>query len=176
MSDELKEAGLALFRQGQRQEAIARFEEAAASYATAGDRTGEGEALNNIGVLRRLERDWPAAQVAFQRAQTLFAEAADQVRQAQVLGNLGDLHAYQGQAEEAARAYSDAAEMMAAAGDREKQAQLLRTLSLLRLRQRRVLESMLLMAQSLEVRPRLSFPQRLFRALLNFMLSLMGRS
>ena len=51
------------------------------------------------------------------------------------------------------RAYSDAAEMMVAAGDREKQAQLLRALSLLRLRQRRLAESMLLMGQSLEVRP-----------------------
>ena len=99
MSDELKEAGLALFRQGQRQEAIARFEEAAASYAAAGDKTGEGEALNNIGVIRRLERDWPAAQEAFQRAQTLFAETGDQARQAQVTGNLGDLYAYQGQTE-----------------------------------------------------------------------------
>ncbi|NLF64624.1 MAG: tetratricopeptide repeat protein [Chloroflexi bacterium] len=176
MSDELKEAGLALFRQGQRQEAIARFEEAAASYAAAGDKTGEGEALNNIGVIRRLERDWPAAQEAFQRAQTLFAETGDQARQAQVTGNLGDLYAYQGQTEEAARAYSDAAEMMAAAGDREKQAQLLRALSLLRLRQRRIMESMLLMGQSLEVRPRLSFPQRIFRALIQFMLSLMGRA
>jgi tetratricopeptide (TPR) repeat protein len=176
MSDELKEAGLALFRQGQRQEAIARFEEAAASYAATGNQTGEGEALNNIGVIRRLEREWPAAQQAFQQARALFAGAGDKVREAQVIGNLGDLHAYQGQPEEAARAYSDAAEMMAAAGDREKQAQLLRALSLLRLRQRRVLESMMLMEQSLEARPRLGLPQRVFRALINFMLNLMGRS
>jgi tetratricopeptide (TPR) repeat protein len=176
MSDELKEAGLALFRQGQRQEAIARFEEAAASYAAAGDKTGEGEALNNIGVIRRLEREWPRAAEAFERAGALFAESGDPVRQAQVIGNLGDLYAYQGQAEEAARAYSDAAEKMAAAGDKEKQAQLLRALSLLRLRQRRLLEAMVIMGHSLDARPRLSIPQRVFRGLIHFMLSLMGRS
>jgi tetratricopeptide (TPR) repeat protein len=176
MSDELKEAGLALFRQGQRQEAIARFEEAAASYAAAGDKTGEGEACNNIGVIRRLEREWSAAQEAFEQAQALFATTGDAVRQAQVIGNLGDLYAFQGRAEEAAQAYSNAAEMMAAAGDREKQAQLLRALSLLRLRQRRVWESLALMGQSLDVRPRLSFPQRILRGLIRFLSGLAGRS
>lgn len=176
MSDELKEAGLALFRQGQRQEAITRFEEAAASYAAAGNTVGEGEALNNIAVIRRVEREWGEAEAAFRRAAVLFQEAGDAVREGQVLGNLGDLHAYRGEAEEAGRYYSDAAEMMAEAGDREKQAQLLRALSLLRLRQRRVLEAIMLMDQSLEVRPHLSLPQRLFRGLTSFLLRVMGRS
>jgi tetratricopeptide (TPR) repeat protein len=176
MSDELKEAGLVLFRQGQRREAIERFEEAAASYAEAGDKVGEGEAYNNIGVIRRVEREWEQAAAAFARAATLFQEAGDRVREGQVLGNLGDLHAYQGEREETGRYYSDAAAIMAEAGDPEKQAQLLRALSLLRLRQRRVVEAIMLMGQSLEVRPHLSLPQRLFRGLINFMLSVMGRS
>lgn len=176
MSDELKEAGLALFRQGQRQEAIVRFEEAAASYAAAGNAVGEGEAHNNIGVIRRIEREWGQAEEAFRRAAALFNEARDPVREGQVLGNLGDLYAYRREGEEAGRYYSDAAAMMAEAGDREKQAQLLRALSLLRLRQRRILEAIMLMGQSLDVRPRLSLPQRLFRGLISLMLRVMGRS
>ncbi|MDT8306786.1 MAG: tetratricopeptide repeat protein [Anaerolineae bacterium] len=176
MSDELKEAGLALFRQGQRQEALVRFEEAAASYAAAGNAVGAGEAHNNIGVVRRIEGDWEQAEAAFQRAAALFQEAGDPVREGQVLGNLGDLYAFRGEGEEAGRYYSDAAEMMAQAGDGEKQGQLLRALSLLRLRQRRILEAILLMRQSLDVRPRLSLPQRLFRGLINLMLFVMGRS
>ncbi len=176
MSDELKEAGLALFRQGQRAEAMIRFEEAAAAYAAAGNIVGEGEALNNIGVIRRVEHEWPAAEEAFRRAAQLFQEAGDRVREAQVLGNVGDLYAYQGRADEAGKYYSDAAEMMAAAGEGEKQAQLLRALSLLRLRQRHVLEAIHLMDQSLEVRPQLTVPQRLFKVLTNFLLRIMGRS
>jgi tetratricopeptide (TPR) repeat protein len=176
MSDELKEAGLALVRQGQRAEAMIRFEEAAAAYAAAGNTVGEGEALNNIGVIRRMEHEWPAAEEAFRRAAGLFQEAGDRVREAMVLGNIGDLYAYQGRGEEAGKYYSDAAEMMAAAGDREKQAQLLRALSLLRLRQRHIMEAIFIMGQSLEVRPQLSFPQRLFQGLINFLLRVMGRS
>jgi tetratricopeptide (TPR) repeat protein len=176
MSDELKEEGLALFRQGRRADAISRFEEAAASYAGAGDSVGEGEALNNLGVIRRLEREWGAAEEAFRRAATLFQEAGDRVREGQVLGNIGDLYAYQGKGDEAGSYYSDAAEIMASAGDREKQAQLLRALSLLRLRQRRMVEAIDLMGQSLDVRPQLSLPNRLFRSLIHFLLRVMGRA
>lgn len=174
MSDELKEEGLGLFRRGLHDEALAKFQKAAASYAEAGEAAGRGEVLNNIGVIRRVQREWEAAIAAFREAEEIFAETGDENRRAQVLGNLGDLYATQGEREKAARHYSDAAELMAQSGDREKQADLLRTLSLLRLRQRRVMEAMVLMEQSLSTRPRLNPMQRLFRGLIRFAMGLMG--
>lgn len=174
MSDELKEEGLRLFRQGQHEEALAKFEAAASSYAETGDEESRGEVLNNIGVIQRMRRNWSAAEEAFHEAITVFDGAGDDGRRAQALGNLGDLYAFQGQREEAARHYSDGAELLANSGDYEKQAQLLRALSLLRLRQRRILESLVLMEQSLDVRPRLNPFQGLFHALLRFMLRLLG--
>ena len=174
MSDELKEEGLALFRQGHYEEALLKFEEAAAAYAQAGDGAGRAEMLNNIGVIRRVQRDWAGAAAAFDEAETIFRQLGADNKLGQVLGNLGDLYAYQGDAEAAARSYSDGAELFAANGDREKQAQLLRALSLLNLRRRRVVEAIYLMEQSLAVRPHLNLPQRLFHALIRFALMLAG--
>ena len=174
MSDELKDEGLGLFRRGLHDEALEKFEQAAASYAEAGEEAGHGEMLNNIGVIRRVQREWDAAIAAFGEAETIFAQTGDENRRAQVLGNLGDLYASQGEREKAARHYSDAAELMAQSGDRKKQAELLRALSLLRLRQWRIMEAMMLMEQSLNVRPRLNVLQRLFRSLIRFAMRLMG--
>ena len=175
MSDHLKEEGLGLFRQGRREEAIAKFEEAAASYLATGDNAGRGEMLNNIAVIYRMENKPEAALAMFAEAEKLFSESGDIARQGMVQGNLGDLYAFQGQPEEAARHYSDGAELLARAGEREKQAQLLRALSLLRLRGRRFVEAMGLMEQSLQVRPQLNPFQRLFLLLLGFVLGFSSR-
>ncbi len=174
MSDELKEEGLALFRRGQHEEALAKFEAAARSYAESENVAGEGEMFNNIGVLQRVLRNWDAAEKAFEQAIALFTTAGDEGRKGQALGNLGDLYAFRGQPEAAARYYSDGAEMLAKAGDHARQAQLLRALSLLRLRQRRIVESLGLMRLSLETRPALNPLQKLFLSLINFALRLAG--
>ena len=97
MSDTLKEEGLTLFRRGLQDEALAKFEAAAASYAAEGNDTGRGEMLNNIGVIQRVKRNYPAAIAALTQAQELFARIGDTNRQAQALGNLGDLYATQGE-------------------------------------------------------------------------------
>ncbi|MDX1662787.1 MAG: tetratricopeptide repeat protein [Candidatus Promineifilaceae bacterium] len=173
MADRLLEEGMAFFRRGQRDAALEKFREAAASYAAAEDPTGQGEALNNAAVIYRLQRRWQEAADAFDRARTLFREAGEVARQGQVLGNLGDLYARRGDDEAAARLYGEGAALLAQAGEHDNQAQILRALSLLRLRQRRFLEAMMLMDASLEARPRLSLSQRLFRPLLSFALRLL---
>lgn len=175
MSDQLKEEGLGLFRQGRREEAVAVFEKAAASYLAMGDDAGRGEMLNNIAVIYRMDNQPEAALEMFAEAEKVFRESGDRGRQGMVLGNLGDLYAFQGQPEEAARHYSDGAELLAEAGEPEKQAQILRALSLLNLRRRRIVEAMGLMEQSLRVRPRLNPFQRFFLLLLRFVLGMSGR-
>lgn len=174
MSDQLKDEGLALFRRGMHDEALSKFEAAAHSYGEAGNDIGRAEALNNIGVVQRVRRDWDAAEEALKEAIELLAKAGDDNRLGQALGNMGDFYAFHGQSEEAARYYSDGAELMAKTGDGERQSQLLRALSLLRLRQRRILEAIGLMEQSLEARPQLNVFQRLFLTLIRFMGRVMG--
>lgn len=172
-ADVLKEEGLALFSKGEPIGALARFEEAAEAYGVAGDAAGKAEMYNNIGVIYRLRRDWPAALSALSQAEKGFAELNDAQRRAQVLGNLGDVYASSGERDRAARYYSDSAELFAAVGDGDKQAQVLRAYSLMRLRQRQWLEAMDLMAKSLDARPRKNLFQHLFHRAIRFALKLL---
>ena len=174
MSDTLKEEGLTLFRRGLQDEALAKFEAAAASYAAEGNDTGRGEMLNNIGVIQRVKRNYPAAIAALTQAQELFARIGDTNRQAQALGNLGDLYATQGEHVQAQRCYSDSAEQFAQVGDREKQSQVLRALSLYYLRQRQFALSMRVMDQSLTALPQRNIFQRIFHSMVRFALRLFG--
>lgn len=176
MSEQLKEEGMALFQRGMMDEALSKFEAAAHAFGEAGDHLGRAEALNNIGVVQRMRREWAAAESALKEAIELFAEAGEANRQGQALGNLGDFYAFRGRADEAARHYSDGAELLARSGDRDRQAQLLRALSLLRMRQRRLVEAVMLMEQSLEARTRLNPFQRLFLLMIRFTGRLMGGS
>lgn len=171
---QLKEEGLALFNQGAYEDALGRFEAAAAAFEQAGEAAERAEMLNNIGVVHRFQRNWRGAAEALTQAERLFAEAGDKNRQGQTLGNLGDLHASQGEREQAARCYSDAAALFAETKDGEKQSMVLRALSLLRMRQRRFFEAISFMEQSIRVHPRPSLGQRLLRLLIGFMFRVQG--
>jgi tetratricopeptide (TPR) repeat protein len=169
----LKEDGLRLFQQGARAEALERFEMAAAAYSQQGDAAGQAEMRNNIGVLYRSQRNWPAALNSLRQAEEGFASLGADGRRAQVLGNLGDVYASKGDRVQAAREYSRAAELLAAVGDYERQSLVLRAMSLMRLRQRRWMEAIDLMAQSLRVRRRRNFLQWLFYIMLRFAIRLL---
>lgn len=169
---DLQEKGLALFRRGEHAKALETFKVAADAYAAAEDSSGEGEMLNNIGVIYRLQGNTSDALAVFKEAETIFHDLAAWDQKGQVLGNLGDLHAANRNRDEAARCYSDAAALFAGAGEPEKQSQVLRALSLLRLRQGSWLEAMMRMEESLSCRPRISLPQRMFRGILRFALNL----
>lgn len=164
--DALKEAGLLQFRRGDREEALSTFEKAAAAYSGVGDSAGEAEMHNNIGVIYRMKRDWPAAIHALKKAEAGFAAIDDDLHQAQVSGNMGDLYAATHDYDEAANYYSDSSELFASIGRGRMQADVLRAFSLMRLRQRRWIESIDLMALSINVRPDPSLAHRILYLLL----------
>lgn len=174
MSDQLKEEGLKLFQQGSHDAALAKFQGALESYTVDNQPAGQAEMLNNIGVIHRIYRNWGEAIVAFSQAELIFKEMGDDNRLAQVWGNLGDLYAFQGEREKAAGYYSDSAEAFSRAKDPGRQSQVLRAMSLLRLRQRRFVEAMRLMAMSQSVLPQPNWLQRLWHGLLRFALRLFG--
>jgi tetratricopeptide (TPR) repeat protein len=169
----LKDEGLDLYKKGAYAEAVTKFEQAAQAYAAAEDASGRAEVLNNLGVIYRLQRKYELALEALNEAEAIFAQLEEFNQLGQVWGNLGDLHAANRDREEAARSYSSSAHFFAQDGDKEKQSQVLRALSLLRLRQGRWLEALIRMDESLQVRPRISLPARLFRGLLRFALSML---
>lgn len=159
--DQLKEEGMALFAQGEREQALLRFQEAAQAYTLAGDAGGRAEMQNNMGVIYRLQRKWDAAAQSLTEAAAGFAQVGDDSRRAQVLGNFGDLEAAQGHHQAAGRYYSDAAELFAELGDRMKQSQVLRAYALAELKRRAWVSGLDLMTQSLAANPHPSVVQRL---------------
>ena len=170
----LKDEGMRLFQQGKRREALAIFEQAAASFAAQEDVGGQAEMLNNIGVIQRVQGQTDTAVTTLTQAAELFQQIGDASRRAQTLGNLGDLYAGQKKYTEAARHYSNAAAQFAQSKEKEKQAQVLRALSLMELRRGQWLAAIMRMEESLQARPRLSFPQRLFKWMLRFANRLLG--
>jgi tetratricopeptide (TPR) repeat protein len=179
MSDQLKEEGLALFARGDYKAALSMFETAVHSYGAADEQDKQAEMLNNLGVLYRLRRDWPTALTALTHARTIFADLEDVEREAQTWGNLGDLYADQRHLDKAASAYSQASALFGKIAEPDEQlrwqwSQALRATSLIRLRQRRLMESFATMEQSLTARGHLGLLAALFRQLLRIALWLMG--
>ena len=171
---ELKDEGMRLFQQGKHKDALATFEQAAAAFAAQKDMGNQAEMLNNMGVVLRVRGEMDTAVTTLTQAATLFAQIGDNTRRAQTLGNLGDIYAQQKKYTEAARHYSDAAAQFAQSNEKENQAQVLRALSLMELRRGHWLAAIMRMEESLQARPRLSFPQRIFKWLLRFANRLLG--
>jgi len=171
---ELKDEGMRLFQQGRHKDALAAFEQAAAAFAAQKDMGNQAEMLNNMGVVLRVRGEMDTAVTTLTQAATLFAQIGDNTRRAQTLGNLGDIYAQQKKYTEAARHYSDAAAQFAQSNEKENQAQVLRALSLMELRRGQWLAAIMRMEESLQARPRLSFPQRIFKWLLRFANRLLG--
>lgn len=160
-AEELKEEGLTLFNHGRRDEALLFFQQAAEDYGEDEDLQGQGEMLNNIGVIYRLDRNWGAAEESLIQASDIFSRSGDEIRQAQVLGNLGDLSNRRKDYLEAERYYSDSSNLFAAAGEQTMQADVLRALSLMHIRRRNLWAAADSMQRSLKVRPKMSIPQRM---------------
>jgi len=171
---EFKDEGMRLFQQGKHQQALAAFEQAAAAFAAHEDVGNQAEMLNNMGVVLRVQGKMDTAVSTLNRAADLFAQIGDHNRHAQTLGNLGDIYAQQKNYTDAARHYSDAAAQFAQSNEKANQAQVLRALSLMELRRGHWLAAIMRMEESLQARPRLSFPQKIFKWLLRFANRLLG--
>jgi tetratricopeptide (TPR) repeat protein len=165
--EELKEEGMARFNRGHHDEALVIFQQAAKEYREAEDLLGQGEMLNNIGVIYRLDRNLGAAEEALNQANKIFSELGDEVRQAQVLGNLGDLSSRRKDYLRAEQYYSESSALFAGAGEYTMQADVLRMLSLMQIRKRNLWAAVDAMQRSLKVRPKMSIPQRMLSLLLS---------
>ena len=85
-------AGLAglLRRDGPWAEAITRHTAAIQAAQYLGDRLGQANALSDLGVVRRLTGDYPAAAQALEQALGIYRDLGDRLGQANALSDLGD--------------------------------------------------------------------------------------
>jgi len=127
-------AGLAglLRRDGPWTDAIARHTAAIQAARHLGDRLGQAGALNDLGDVRRLTGDHPAADQALEQALDIYRDLGDRLGQANALSDLGVVRSATGDYPAAAQAYEQALDIYRDLGDRLGQAGALRYLGLAR--------------------------------------------
>jgi DNA-binding SARP family transcriptional activator len=114
-------------------QAIARHEAAAAAAADLGDRLGQASALNQVGLLRRLTGEYPAAELVLDQALSLFRGLGERRGEAAALAQLGAVRLSAGEYPAAAAVLAEAVGIFRALGDRRGEASTLHDLGVARL-------------------------------------------
>jgi tetratricopeptide (TPR) repeat protein/transcriptional regulator with XRE-family HTH domain len=123
----------ALLRQdGPWADAIARHTAAAQCAQRSGDRLGQANALNQVGVVWRTMGDYPPGARALAEALAIHRELGDRLGQANVLDNLGSLKYLTGRYPDAVQHHQDALGLYREVGDRLGQANALNNLGAVR--------------------------------------------
>jgi tetratricopeptide (TPR) repeat protein/transcriptional regulator with XRE-family HTH domain len=127
-------AGIAalLRRDGPWTEAITRHTAAISAARHLGDRLGQANALNDLGDVRRLTGDYPAAAQALEQALSIYRDLGDRLGQANALSNLGYLRRMTDDLPGATEALEQALGIYRDLGDRLGQANALRELGVVR--------------------------------------------
>jgi tetratricopeptide (TPR) repeat protein len=108
---QIKDEGLKLYRDGQYEEAVAKFVEAQQAFMAEGDAKEAAECINNRGVAWRQAAKFDEATAAFEEARPAFQALNDEMGEAQVLGNLAALAESKGENKQALELYQQAADM-----------------------------------------------------------------
>ncbi len=127
-------AGLAglLRRDGPWADALTRHTAAIQAAQQLGDRLGQAGALNDLGDVRRLAGDYPAAAQALEQALSIYHDLGNRLGQANALTYLGDVRQLTGDYPAAAQALEQALSIYHDLGDRLGQANALSNLALIR--------------------------------------------
>ena len=113
-------------------EAITRHTAAVAAARQLGDRLGQANALNDLGPVRWLTDDYPAAVQVLEQALALYRDLGDRAGQANALSNLGPVRLLTGDHRGAARDLEQALGIYRDLGDRHGQANALNELGAVR--------------------------------------------
>jgi tetratricopeptide (TPR) repeat protein len=172
---EIKEQGLAFFRQEQFSEAAESFAQAATLYDAQSEPLQAAETRNNLGVVRLAQQDWEGAVAAVQGTPEVFAAAGDRLRQAQAISNLANAHDGAGHVDQAGELYEQAIDMFTDLGEMETRAACWKALSGVQLKQDKKFQAMASMQAGLKLAPKLSAREKTLKGLLDQAFRLMGR-
>jgi tetratricopeptide (TPR) repeat protein/transcriptional regulator with XRE-family HTH domain len=127
-------AGLAglLRRDGPWADAITRHTASIQAARQLGDRLGQAGALNDLGDVRRLTGDYPAAAQVLEQALSIYHDIGDRLGQANALNYLGDVRQLTGDYPAAAQPLEQSLSIYRDLGDRRGQANALGILALVR--------------------------------------------
>jgi tetratricopeptide (TPR) repeat protein len=168
------ERGIDAYRAGDYDAALETLTQARALYVEAGDRNGESEVLNDLGVVCIQLDEWDDAGQFLGEALAIRQELQNRSGQGITLGNLGMLYDRQGEEEKAAEAYEQAIAIFRELGERGNEKAVLKQLSRLKLKKRRVLEALGDYREGLEGEETPTGAQQLARRLFRLMGRLTG--
>ncbi len=97
-----------LFARGHWDQAAGLHQAALAAARQAGDRAGQADALNELGILQRMTGDYPAAAAGLTEALELYRGLGDRLGQASALDNLGRVQLETGDSPAAAASHQQA--------------------------------------------------------------------
>ncbi|MBN1890571.1 MAG: tetratricopeptide repeat protein [Thermoflexales bacterium] len=165
---QLREQGLALFRQGRFEEAATHLAEACQAYTAQGDWAAAAEALNDQGVCLRQAGRLEEAEKALLEARGLFQKTANARGEAGALGNLGAVYESLGQEAKAIGLYRESIGLLEECGEQAMARDTWLALGRLRLRKHQWLPALAAYDMGLEDAKDLSASQRTLRTLLRF--------
>jgi tetratricopeptide (TPR) repeat protein len=173
-ASELKDQGLALFRQDRLAEAAERFTQAAALFTTEGQAPAAAEMRNNLAVIHLADKNWPAALEAVTGTPEVFRAAGDRLREAQALSNLAAANEGLGELETAAEGYVAAIEIFTELGEKENRSACWKALSGLQVKQDKKLQALASMQAGLNLQSKLSAREKTLKGLLDKAFKLMN--
>lgn len=171
---ELKEQGLAAFRDERLDDAAARFAEAAEAFTLEGRPLDAAEARNNLAVVRLARKDWAGALEAVEGTPEVFRQAGDKLRQAQALSNQANALEGAGELERAAEDYVAAIDLFTELGEKETRAACWKALSGLQIKQNKQLEALASMEAGLNLTPTLTAREKTLKGLIDRAFKLMN--
>jgi tetratricopeptide (TPR) repeat protein len=175
-ASELKDQGLALFRQEKLAEAADCFTQAAALFTAQGHAPAAAEMRNNLAVIHLAEKNWAAALEAVTGTPEVFRAAGDRLREAQALSNVASASEGLGEYETAAERYVEAIEIFTELGETENRSACWKALSGLQFKQDKKYQALASMQAGLNLQPKLSLRERHLKGLLDRAFKLMTGS
>jgi tetratricopeptide (TPR) repeat protein len=173
-SKALHEQGVALFRQGKFDAALAKFNEA---LGEAGDDTRRAaEVYSDIGVTYKQLEDYPAAHQALDEAWQRFTTLADQKGQAQVLGNRAAVYEAEGALEQAVETYKQSVAIFEALGENEMAMYVWQAISRLRMSQKQYIAAIGAYEEGIDNMPKSSLKKKILQEILKVPRSMLGGS
>lgn len=164
---ELEEAAIQAYHNGEYRAAEAHFLEAQATYRSAGNVLKAAEVANNLSVLYLKMNRVDEALEAVKDTPPVFEDAGEANLAAQAFGNLASALEANSRLEEAESAYLEAAGRFEALGNWEDYAFTMKELSRIQLRLQRPLEALSSMQTGLHASPKKGVRQRILEKLLN---------
>lgn len=169
-----QEQGVALFRKGDYEAALDKFNEALDSAAD--DAKQSAEIYNDLGVTYKQLEDFPAAHEALDKAWDGFTELADEKGQAQTLGNRAAVYEAEGLLNEAIETYKESATMLEEVGESEMAMYVWQAVSRLRMEQKQYIAAIGAYEEGVDNMPEGSFKKKMLQQLLKLPGNMIGGS